>query len=151
MSDEPQRPATDDTKVQEPDDSGPTKERQAELRAAYEANMAQGKAPYDGVRIHTRGELRWVLNERGWFGGIFSGHLASDYVLGTTPADLRGVVLLDLSPCLKAGDSWAEHSGPGMLARRQNAVTGLHVHWGLGCRPRSTGVDSRRPCGMQAV
>jgi hypothetical protein len=31
---------------------------------------------------------------------------------------------LDLSPCLKAGDSWAEHSGPGMLARRQNAVTG---------------------------
>jgi len=58
---------------------------------------------------------------------------------------------LDLSPCLKAGDSWAEHSGPGMLARRRNAVTGLHVHWGLGCRPRSTGVDSRRPCGMQAV
>ena len=32
--------------------------------------------------------------------------------------------LVDLSPCLKAGDSWAEHSGPGMLARRQNAVTG---------------------------
>jgi hypothetical protein len=31
---------------------------------------------------------------------------------------------IDLSPCLKAGDSWAEHSGPGMLARRQNAVTG---------------------------
>jgi len=31
---------------------------------------------------------------------------------------------VDLSPCLKAGDSWAEHSGPGMLARRQNAVTG---------------------------
>jgi hypothetical protein len=31
---------------------------------------------------------------------------------------------VDLSPCLQAGDSWAEHSGPGMLARRQNAVTG---------------------------
>ena len=31
---------------------------------------------------------------------------------------------VDLSPCLKAGDSWAEHRGPGMLARRQNAVTG---------------------------
>jgi predicted nucleic acid-binding protein len=34
------------------------------------------------------------------------------------------IVTVDLSPCLKAGDSWAEHSGPGMLARRQNAVTG---------------------------
>jgi putative transposase len=38
--------------------------------------------------------------------------------------DGRGRALVDLSPCLQAGDSWAEHSGPGMLARRQNAVTG---------------------------
>src|SRR5260221_13239973 len=58
---------------------------------------------------------------------------------------------VDLSPCLKAGDSWAEHSGPGMLARRQNAVTGLHVHWALGCRPRSTAEDSHSPCAMQAM
>ena len=38
--------------------------------------------------------------------------------------DAQPAFLVDLSPCLKAGDSWAEHSGPGMLARRQNAVTG---------------------------
>jgi hypothetical protein len=51
-----------------PDDSGPTPERQAELRAAYEANMAAGKAPYTDVRISTRGELRWVMEERRWSG-----------------------------------------------------------------------------------
>ncbi len=26
--------------------------------------------------------------------------------------------LVDLSPCLKAGDSWAAHGGPDMLTRR---------------------------------
>jgi hypothetical protein len=41
----------------EPDDSEPTPERQAELRAAYEKNVAEGKASYEGVAIRTRGEL----------------------------------------------------------------------------------------------
>jgi hypothetical protein len=36
---------SDETK---PDDSEPTPERQAELRAAYDANVAAGKAPYEG-------------------------------------------------------------------------------------------------------
>jgi hypothetical protein len=35
--------------------------------------------------------------------------------------------------------------------QRLDAVTGLHVRWNLGRRFRSTGVDFRRPCGMQAV
>ena len=34
-------------------DSEPTPERQAELRAAYEANVAAGKAPYEGVELRT--------------------------------------------------------------------------------------------------
>ncbi len=43
----------------------------------------------------------------------------------TVPTALRmSRFPIDLSPCLKAGDSWAAHGGPGMLARRQNAVTG---------------------------
>jgi len=39
----------DEIKPQEPDDSEPSPERQMELRAAYEANVAAGKAPYEGV------------------------------------------------------------------------------------------------------
>lgn len=49
-----------------PDDREPTPERQAELRAAYEANVAVGKPPYAGVVIHTRGELSWIVQDRGW-------------------------------------------------------------------------------------
>ncbi len=33
-------------------------------------------------------------------------------------------MLIDRSPCLKAGDSWAAHSGPDMPPRKVNAVTG---------------------------
>jgi hypothetical protein len=51
-----------------PDDREPSQERQAELRVAYEANVAAGQAPYEGVSIRTRGELLWVLGERGWSG-----------------------------------------------------------------------------------
>jgi hypothetical protein len=31
----------------------------------------------------------------------------------------------------------------------ESAVTGLHVRWRLGYRPRSTGVNSRRPYGIE--
>src|SRR5260221_1644253 len=50
----------------EPDDSEPTPERQMELRAAYDANMKVGKPPYAGVIIRTRGEVKWIVRERGW-------------------------------------------------------------------------------------
>jgi uncharacterized protein YjbI with pentapeptide repeats len=53
-----------------PDDSEPSPERQAELRAAYEANVEAGKAPYDAVAIRTRGELHWVMHEREWSGEL---------------------------------------------------------------------------------
>jgi uncharacterized protein YjbI with pentapeptide repeats len=63
------RPATTtDTKQEGPDNSEPAPERQAELRAAYEANTAAGKAPYEGVRIRTLGEVQWVMRERRWSG-----------------------------------------------------------------------------------
>jgi uncharacterized protein YjbI with pentapeptide repeats len=51
-----------------PDDAAPTSERQAELRALREANVDAGKAPFAGVRIATRGELRWILGQHGWSG-----------------------------------------------------------------------------------
>lgn len=51
---------------QEPDDSEPSSERQVELRTAYEKNIAGGKPPYAGVVIRTRGEVNWIVQERGW-------------------------------------------------------------------------------------
>ncbi len=66
MSEEPQRSTTNDTESQEPDDNVPTPERQAELRAAYEKNVVEGKAPYARVEIRSLGELQWVMQERGW-------------------------------------------------------------------------------------
>lgn len=56
------------TRALEPDDGEPSPEREAELRAAYEANAKAGKPPYDGVAIRTRGELSWVMRERRWSG-----------------------------------------------------------------------------------
>jgi uncharacterized protein YjbI with pentapeptide repeats len=59
----------------QPDTSEPTPERQAQLRAAYEANVAAnrgrisgvaGYPPYWGVVIGTLGEVQWVLRERDW-------------------------------------------------------------------------------------
>jgi DNA invertase Pin-like site-specific DNA recombinase len=74
------------------------------------------------VGIQFRADLylpaRHMLEPRGWQEhepGVLWNQQAP------LPIRLRPV---DLSPCLQAGDSWAEHSGPGMLARRQNAVTG---------------------------
>ncbi|HEX9068420.1 MAG TPA: pentapeptide repeat-containing protein [Ktedonobacterales bacterium] len=52
----------------QPDDAAPGGERQAELRAAAEANRLAGKPPYANVQIRTRGELQWALRENGWDG-----------------------------------------------------------------------------------
>jgi len=85
-----------------PDDSEPTPERQAELRAAYEANVAAGKAPYAGEEIRTRGELRWVMRERRWSGemALPAGYQKADLSMaGLSGANLSGEVLVyaDLS------------------------------------------------------
>jgi hypothetical protein len=45
---------TTETEQEGPGDREPTPERQAELRAAYEANVAAGKAPYERAHPHAR-------------------------------------------------------------------------------------------------
>src|SRR5262249_16885634 len=89
-------PAVHDAAANEPDDTVPTLERQAELRAAYDANVAGGRPPYANVRLRSRGEVGWILQERGW-SGEYDAYTVK-YVL--TPngeeamaADLRGVNL----------------------------------------------------------
>src|SRR5258706_13884357 len=74
----------DEAKSGQPDDREPTPERQAELQAVYEANMAKGKAPYEGVRIDTRGEVLWIMRERGWVGEYGENRAG--------PANLRGAI-----------------------------------------------------------
>jgi uncharacterized protein YjbI with pentapeptide repeats len=80
----------------QPDDAEPLEERQGELRAAYEANVAAGRPPYATTRLRSRGEVAWVLRERGW-SGEYDAYTVK-YVL--TPrgqeaaaADLRGANL----------------------------------------------------------
>src|SRR5262249_12440542 len=78
------------------DDSAPTAARQAELRAAYEVNVEAGQPPYAGVAIRTRGELAWVMAERGWSGEHDA--YTVKYVLAprgksSIPADLRNANL----------------------------------------------------------
>jgi hypothetical protein len=82
----------------QPDDREPTPERQAELRAVYEQNVAQGKPPYAGAVIGSRGELAWILRERRWqpFGGsldVATLSVAPDLRLTALRGDLREVVL----------------------------------------------------------
>lgn len=55
-----------ETRQGEPDDSEPSSDRQAELRAVYEANVKVGKPPYTGASIRTRGEFNWIVRERRW-------------------------------------------------------------------------------------
>jgi hypothetical protein len=62
------RDRPDEQPQAQPDCSEPSLERQAELRAEYEANVVAGKAPYVGVYFDTLDELRWVMQERRWSG-----------------------------------------------------------------------------------
>ncbi len=48
----------------------PTATRQAELDAAYQANLAAGRPPYWHVHIHTLGELEWIMAQRNWSGNV---------------------------------------------------------------------------------
>jgi uncharacterized protein YjbI with pentapeptide repeats len=79
-----------------PDDQEPSPERQADLRKAYDANLAVQAPPYSGAEIRTLGELQWILTERGWSGEFDDFQIK--YGLAppgacTPPADLRGVVM----------------------------------------------------------
>lgn len=50
----------------ETDEDFPSLERQAELEALYQKNVANGVAPYHSVAIRTNGELQWVMMARNW-------------------------------------------------------------------------------------
>ena len=64
---ETQQPhAADDMTTEQPDDAEPSPQRQAELRAAAEANVAAGRPPYQEVNVRTRGELHWIVAQHGW-------------------------------------------------------------------------------------
>lgn len=84
------------------DESAITLERQAELEAAYQANIAAGRPPYAGARLQSRDELNWVIAQRGW--DVTHDSYAVKYVLtpqgiSAVDADLREAILgrLDLS------------------------------------------------------
>jgi uncharacterized protein YjbI with pentapeptide repeats len=44
-------------------DESPSSERKQNLLEQANGNWAKGYEPYDGVAIHTRGELQWILDE----------------------------------------------------------------------------------------
>jgi uncharacterized protein YjbI with pentapeptide repeats len=94
----------------------PAAERQAELRAASAANIATGRTPYQRVRIHTRGEVEWIMAEHGWSGQ------ESEYI-----------VKYELIPqgrtveCVNFSGAWmAEIDLSGMVLRRAN-LTGANL------------------------
>jgi hypothetical protein len=78
------------------DDRDPPPERQVELRTAHADNVAAGRPPYANVRLNTRGELAWILHERGWEGKYDAytvKYVLKPQGLTHTPADLRDVNL----------------------------------------------------------
>lgn len=79
-------PSTMTSDQDEPDDSEPTLDRQADLEAAYEANVKAGKPPYARVAVLTRGELVWIINKRLWA-------TTPDRAKGQDRPDLRGIEL----------------------------------------------------------
>ncbi len=67
------------------DDYDPLPDRQAELLAAVQRNSDAGEPPYQGVVVHSRGELGWILREHAWSG-------EADAPVDQH-ADLRGIIL----------------------------------------------------------
>jgi Pentapeptide repeats (8 copies) len=123
MSEETKPPTTattTDTKQEGLDDREPTPDRQEKLRAEYEANVAAGKAPYEGVEIRTRGELRWVMRERRWSGeNMFPAGYERANLSGADLflADLRGAVLREAN---LSGANLVRSSLQGANLRRAN-------------------------------
>jgi uncharacterized protein YjbI with pentapeptide repeats len=109
------------------DDSEPWPGRQAELRAAYDANVAAGKAPYEGVLIRTRGELSWVMRERDWRGEGHKDGKARPDLSGAhfTLAFLRGAYL-GLADLRGADFSTADLRGVDLRRTHMNAETNLY-------------------------
>jgi uncharacterized protein YjbI with pentapeptide repeats len=85
------------TESGETDVGAPPAERQAELRAAYAANVERSAPPYAGVRIQTLGELRWILAERGWTADLDEHAVMYEMETSAPAADLRQANLRGVS------------------------------------------------------
>jgi hypothetical protein len=72
------------------DDSEPSLERQEELRRVSAANRKARKAPYEGVKIETAGELFWITSRSGWTTRRFP---SIGFLGGMVTLGLLGVVI----------------------------------------------------------
>jgi uncharacterized protein YjbI with pentapeptide repeats len=86
--------------AERPDDREPSPERQADLRAACEANVAAGRPPYQEVNVRTRGELMWIVARHGW--DVEHDEYTVKYVLeprgvSSQRADLRRIRLVGVN------------------------------------------------------
>lgn len=80
----------------QPDDSEPTTERQAELTVAYARNRQGIRNRQQHVfAIRTRGELYWLMREQDWSGEVDNRHEARVRLAGVSfnRANLRGMHL----------------------------------------------------------
>ncbi len=88
----------------------PTAERQAELEAAYQQNLAAGRHPYAGVDIRTGGELLWIILKRRWsampWGDARSGESPTGQAAAELAARLSGARIfgIDLSGAMAEED-----------------------------------------------
>ncbi len=88
---------------EKPDDSEPTPERQEELRASYEKNVAAGRAPYADVQVRSWGELLWIAQVRHWWTEAAPRAIGEDANQPTWRhghvefADLRGIYLANVN------------------------------------------------------
>jgi hypothetical protein len=119
--------ATTTARQGEPDTSAPTPERQAELRAAYEANVAADKPPHERVKTRTLGELEWIRRERDWTTDPFNHEDKQSFDLSGADlsyANLSRAILVaaDLSG---ADLSYADLSGAG---RKGAILPGVHFY-----------------------
>ncbi len=81
--------------VMQPDDTVPSEERQAELRAGCEANQNASEYRRRVFPIRTRGELLWLIREQGWSGEVDDQrqHRAQLCAVNFSRANLQGVHL----------------------------------------------------------
>lgn len=110
------------------DDNEPTPTRQAELRTAYQENIAAGRSPYADVTIQTRGELFWIMSERDWSGdfdaeGKERANLSDAHFTGT---DWRDVSLVE-GDLRQANLSGANLSGATLSRANIQDATLMHT------------------------
>jgi hypothetical protein len=145
---------SDDAIAHAPDDREPSAERQAELRAAYERNVAAGSPPYAGCDLHTRGEVLWAVRERGWSASYDPERRQRANLSGASffGANLRGVTLryADLSGAFffqadltSANLYRADLRGANLVAANLSRANLRHARMDAGTELFGTTIDDR--------